>query len=165
MTLLLFLGMTASATMFSSHSFAIESDDKGIIEPEVTPPKGDQGPMIPEAMISRLPIMVDCGPAPMLMPDIVTKYAEKPFASMDVVFRTPQGQMLSGKGTITVNVDTGTWSYIVSFGEAENICFFLSGSNFGPWIDPSAEQTKQGNPAMPKDGEMPGVTKRVLIDY
>ena len=36
MTLLLFLGMTASATMFSSLSFAIESDDKTITEPEVT---------------------------------------------------------------------------------------------------------------------------------
>ena len=63
MTLLLFLGMTASATMFSSLSFAIERDDSSTIEPEVTPPKGLEGPMIPEQMISRLPIMVDCGPA------------------------------------------------------------------------------------------------------
>tara|TARA_Y200000002_G_scaffold298328_1_gene253067 strand:- start:4876 stop:5397 length:522 start_codon:yes stop_codon:yes gene_type:complete len=164
MTLLLFLGMTASATMFSSLSFAIESDDKTITEPEVTPPKGLEGPMIPEQMISRLPIMVDCGPAELLMPDIVAKYAETPFASMDVMFRTPQGQVLSGKGTITVNVTTGTWSYIVSFGEAENICFFLSGSNFGPWVDPQEKQTKDKQ-IMPREGEMPGVTKRVLIDY
>jgi hypothetical protein len=83
---------------------------------------------------------------------------------MDVMFRTPQGQVLSGKGTITVNVTTGTWSYIVSFGEAENICFFLSGSNFGPWVDPQEKQTKDKQ-IMPREGEMPGVTKRVLIDY
>ena len=164
MTLVLFLGMTASATMFSSHSFAIENnseDNQSTIEP----PKED-GPMMPDGLVKRLPIMVDCGPAPVLMTDIVKKYSEVPFASMDVMFRTPQGQVLQGKGTITVNQDTGSWSYIVSFGEGQNICFFISGSNFGPWIDPEATRTnKNDNQIMPREGEMPGVTKRVQIDY
>ena len=110
-------------------------------------------------MISRLPIMVDCGPPALMMPDIVSKYSEKPFAVMDVNFRTPNGQVLAGKGTITVNAETGTWSYIVSFGQAENICFFLSGQGFGP---PPSNAQKTLKPAMPKDGEMPGITKRAV---
>ena len=90
------------------------------------------------------------------------QYGEQPFATMDVNFRTPTGQVLSGKGTITVNAETGSWSYIVGFEDtkAENICFFLSGNNFGPYTGNAQKTNKQDNPAMPKDGEMPGVTKR-----
>ena len=100
--------------------------------PDVTPEDNVEEPTTPQGLVSRLPIMVDCGPPAMLMPDVVQKYSEVPFASMDVNFRTPSGQVLSGKGTITVNQKTKSWTYIVSFGEADNVCFFLSGQNFGP---------------------------------
>ena len=147
---------TATASM-------IPSVNLQAIEPEVTTPEEllPETPSV-EQFISRLPIMVDCGPPMIMMPDIVNKYGEQPFATMDVNFRTPTGQVLSGKGTITVNAETGSWSYIVGFEDtkAENICFFLSGNNFGPYTGNAQKTNKQDNPAMPKDGEIPGVTKR-----
>jgi len=153
--LMLFVA-TATASM-------IPSVNLQAIEPEVTTPEEllPETPSV-EQFISRLPIMVDCGPPMIMMPDIVNKYGEQPFATMDVNFRTPTGQVLSGKGTITVNAETGSWSYIVGFEDtkAENICFFLSGNNFGPYTGNAQKTNKQDNPAMPKDGEMPGVTKR-----
>jgi|MDTC01.2.fsa_nt_gb hypothetical protein len=153
--LMLFVA-TATASM-------IPSVNLRAIEPEVTTPEEllPETPSV-EQFISRLPIMVDCGPPMIMMPDIVNKYGEQPFATMDVNFRTPTGQVLSGKGTITVNAETGSWSYIVGFEDtkAENICFFLSGNNFGPYTGNAQKTNKQDNPAMPKDGEMPGVTKR-----
>ena len=153
--LMLFVA-TATASM-------IPSVNLRAIETEVTTPEEllPETPSV-EQFISRLPIMVDCGPPMIMMPDIVNKYGEQPFATMDVNFRTPTGQVLSGKGTITVNAETGSWSYIVGFEDtkAENICFFLSGNNFGPYTGNAQKTNKQDNPAMPKDGEMPGVTKR-----
>ena len=153
--LMLFVA-TATASM-------IPSVNLRAIEPEVTTPEEllPETPSV-EQFISRLPIMVDCGPPMIMMPDIVNKYGEQPFATMDVNFRTPTGQVLSGKGTITVNAETGSLSYIVGFEDtkAENICFFLSGNNFGPYTGNAQKTNKQDNPAMPKDGEMPGVTKR-----
>ena len=153
--LMLFVA-TATASM-------IPSVNLRAIEPEVTTPEEllPETPSV-EQFISRLPIMVDCGPPMIMMPDIVNKYGEQPFATMDVNFRTPTGQVLSGKGTITVNAETGSWSYIVGFEDtkAENICFFLSGNNFGPYTGNAQKTNKQDNPAMPKDGKMPGVTKR-----
>jgi hypothetical protein len=153
--LMLFVA-TATASMFPSVNLQA-------IEPEVTTPE-ELFPETPnvEQLISRLPIMVDCGPPMLMTNDIINKYGELPFATMDVNFRTPNGTILAGKGTITVNAETGTWSYIVGFDDtkAENICFFLSGNNFGPYTGNAQKTNKQDNPAMPKDGEMPGVTKR-----
>jgi len=99
------------------------------------------------------------------MPSVVTKYKEQPLAQMNVMFRTPNGQVLQGLGTITVNKDTGTWTYVVNFENTTNMCVFLQGTNFGPFVPGQKTQIEKLPEGMPKEGEMPGVTKRVLIDY
>lgn len=93
-----------------------------------------------ENNVIRLPIMVDCGPKELIMPPITIKAMEQPFAVADTVFTTPTGQLLAGKGTIYVNADTKTWTLVVGFpDEASNVCYFLSGSNFGPASDYSSK--------------------------
>jgi len=82
--------------------------------------------------VMRLPIMVDCGPSEVMMKAIVTEYKELPFAKMLVSFTAPNGQLLSGYGNIWVNAKTGTWSYVVTFPDSDQVCYFLGGKDFGP---------------------------------
>jgi hypothetical protein len=79
-----------------------------------------------------LPIMVKCGPEDVIMKPIYDEYQEIPFAKMLVSFMAPNGQMLSGYGTIWANAKTGTWSYIVNFPDSDQVCYFLGGREFGP---------------------------------
>jgi len=153
--LMLFVA-TATASIFPSVNLQAT-------EPEVTTPE-EVLPETPteEQLISRLPIMVDCGPPMLMTNDIINKYGELPFATMDVNFRTPNGTVLAGKGTITVNPETGTWSYVVGFDDTNdtpntNVCFFLSGNNFGPYTGAAPKGIKKNTPAMPKEDKMSGV--------
>jgi hypothetical protein len=82
--------------------------------------------------VMRLPIMVDCGPSEVMMKAIVTEYKELPFAQMLVSFTAPNGQVLSGWGKIWVNAETRTWSYVVTFPDSDQVCYFLGGKDFGP---------------------------------
>ena len=79
-----------------------------------------------------LPIMVKCGPEADIMKPIFGEYQELPFAKMLVSFMTPNGQLLSGYGTIWANATTGTWSYIVDFPDSDRVCYFIGGREFGP---------------------------------
>ena len=82
----------------------------------------------------RLPIMVDCGSSEVMMKAIVTEYKELPFAKMLVSFTAPNGQLLSGYGNIWVNAETKTWSYVVTFPDSDQVCYFLGGKDFGPAV-------------------------------
>ena len=84
--------------------------------------------------VSRLPIMVDCGAKEVMLDSIVNQWKEIPFAEMLVKFTAPNGQLLSGMGTMWVNAKTGTWSYIVSFPNSDQVCYFLGGEKFGPAV-------------------------------
>jgi len=86
----------------------------------------------PQEGVVSLPIMVQCGPKGTMMKSIVTEYNELPFAKMLVSFTAPNGQQLSGYGNIWVNAKTGTWSYVVTFPDNEQVCYFLGGKDFGP---------------------------------
>ncbi len=158
LTLIMFTAFASASMLHSKPALAIEPEVETPKDPEL-----DAVPQMPQEVFRSLPILVECGPANVLMPSVVTKYNEAPFAQMKVMFRTPNGQVLQGLGTITVNKDTGTWTYIVNFENTTNMCVFLQGTEFGPWIEGTKTQTEPKG--MPKAGEMPGVTKRVLIDY
>ena len=82
--------------------------------------------------VSSLPVMVQCGSAATIMRSMTGEFNEVPFAKMLVSFTAPSGQQLSGWGTIWVNATTGSWSYVVSFPDSDNVCYFLGGKDFGP---------------------------------
>lgn len=104
----------------------------------VTSPALSQEQQIPDGVI-RLPIVVDCGPKDVMLKSIISEYKEIPFAQMTVTFVAPSGQPLQGIGNVWVNAKTRTWSYVVTFPNSEQVCYFIGGKDFAPAV--------QGNPS------------------
>tara|TARA_B100001287_G_scaffold177911_1_gene150000 strand:+ start:2844 stop:3239 length:396 start_codon:yes stop_codon:yes gene_type:complete len=84
-----------------------------------------------EALIQKLPLMIDCGPGQAIV-DVITRHNEIPFANFEVFLQIPSGQILRQPGTMFVNQANGSWSIIAWFPEEESACIVQSGIGLSP---------------------------------
>jgi hypothetical protein len=76
----------------------------------------------------------ECGPALVLLQNIVDNYNEEAlFTGSNVSFGV-DGMPYQGAGLFLVNQDTGTWSMLTMYGDG-TACLTALGTEFEPYVD------------------------------
>jgi|TARA_B100001094_G_C18164476_1_gene791240 hypothetical protein len=99
-----------------------------LVAQETPPPQQE-----PNQGVMKLPILVDCGPAP-VVEKLLRDHGEIPTAQALVTWSLPNGQFLRGPMVIWANPITFSVS-IVIMPAVDFACIVMPGANFGPVIN------------------------------
>ncbi len=119
----LFLAISSPASMIGALAQEASPDDDNST---ITPAPDDA-----EALMQKLPLMIDCGPGKSIV-EVIMRHNEIPFANFEVFLQIPSGQILRQPGTMFVNQSTKSWTIVAWFPESESACIVQSGIGLDP---------------------------------